>query len=104
MVTGVPQLKELELLYAMPEVWSAHVKLDGLTYRSLVPRLPASRRLELLELEEDGYVPHAHEQLAAAYRQVGDDAGVRAVQLAKHRDAAGASQRERGPPARAAMD
>jgi hypothetical protein len=30
-------------------------------------------------------VPYAYEQLAAAYRRVGDDAGARAVQLAKHR-------------------
>jgi hypothetical protein len=45
----------------------------------------AGERLELLDRDDDGYVPHAYEQLAAAYRRVGDDAGARAVQLAKQR-------------------
>lgn len=74
-----------DLIHAPPEVWPDRVRLDGLTYGSLTPRLPAHRRLELLERDEDGYVPHAYEQLAAAYRRVGDDAGARAVQLARQR-------------------
>jgi hypothetical protein len=76
---------QLGLLHIPPEVWPAHVKLDGPTYASLAPRLPASQRLQALERDEDGYVPHAYEQLAAAYRRVGDDTQARAVQLAKQR-------------------
>jgi hypothetical protein len=69
---------------AAPEVWPTRVKLDGLTYGSLAPSfLPISG--SLLERDNDGYVPHAYKQLAAAYRRVGDDAGARAVQLAKQR-------------------
>ena len=75
----------VEMIRAAPEVWPTHVNLDGLTYGSLTPQLPVRKRLELLERDDDGYVPHAYEQLAAAYRRVGDDAGARAVQLAKQR-------------------
>jgi uncharacterized protein YjbI with pentapeptide repeats len=86
-ITGSVDLhrSQVDLIHANPGVWPAHVRLDGLAYGSLTPRLPADQRLELLERDEDGYVPHAYEQLAAAYRRVGDDAGARAVQLAKQR-------------------
>ncbi|MDG4861522.1 membrane-associated oxidoreductase [Streptomyces sp. T-3] len=75
----------LDLLHIAPESWPAKVHLDGLTYTALGPHEPAARRLPLLEREMDGYVPHAYEQLAAAYRRIGDDAAVRTVQLAKQR-------------------
>ncbi|WP_327356889.1 membrane-associated oxidoreductase [Streptomyces sp. NBC_01304] len=75
----------LDLLHIAPESWPAQVQLDGLTYTALGPHEPAERRLPLLERETDGYVPHAYEQLAAAYRRIGDDAAVRTVQLAKQR-------------------
>lgn len=39
----------------------------------------------MLERDEDGYVPHAYEQLTAAYRRVGDDHAARLVQLAEQR-------------------
>jgi hypothetical protein len=76
---------QIGLIHAAPEVWPSHVNLDGLTYTSLNPRLPARRRLDVLERDGDGYVPHAYEQLAASYRRVGDDAQARAVQLARQR-------------------
>jgi hypothetical protein len=76
---------QVGLIHAAPEVWPAHVELDGLTYTSLNPRLNAGQRLDMLERDDDGYVPHAYEQLAAAYRRIGDDAQARAVQLAKQR-------------------
>ncbi|GLY89689.1 hypothetical protein [Actinoallomurus iriomotensis] len=76
---------QIGLIHAAPEVWPAHVELDGLTYSSLQPRLPAGPRLAVLERDDDGYVPHAYEQLAAAYRRVGDDAQARVVQLARQR-------------------
>ncbi|MFC5747665.1 hypothetical protein [Actinomadura rugatobispora] len=76
---------QFELLHAAPDVWPDVVKLDGLTYSALTPHLPAEQRLPLLEREEDGYVPYTYEQLAAAYRRIGDDAAARMVQLAKQR-------------------
>jgi hypothetical protein len=86
-IEGLVNLRrsQLDLIHAAPEVWPGPVRIDGLTYGSLAPALPAPRRLELLERDEDGYVPHAYEQLAAAYRRIGDDAGARTVQLAKQR-------------------
>ncbi|MCO5992035.1 hypothetical protein [Actinoallomurus rhizosphaericola] len=76
---------QFDLIHATPDAWPTSVELDGLTFSSLSPQLPADERLELLERDEDGYVPHSYEQLSAAYRRVGDDAGARAVQLAKQR-------------------
>ncbi|WP_327709509.1 membrane-associated oxidoreductase [Streptomyces sp. NBC_00464] len=74
-----------KVIHAKPEVWPVTVRLEGLTYETLAPRLPAAQRLALLERDEDGFVQHAYEQLAASYRRVGDDAEARAVQLAKQR-------------------
>ncbi len=86
-IEGLVNLRRsrFDLIHAAPEVWPSRVRLDGLSYGALAPALPAARRLELLERDEEGYVPHAYEQLAAVYRRVGDDAGARAVQLAKQR-------------------
>lgn len=39
----------------------------------------------MLERDREGYVPHAYEQLTAAYRRIGDDRAARQVQLAKQR-------------------
>ncbi|WP_342776496.1 membrane-associated oxidoreductase [Streptomyces diacarni] len=74
-----------DLLHVSPEVWPASVRLDGLTYTTLAPTLPAARRLETLTRDGDGFVPFAYEQLTAAYRHIGDDAAARSVQLAKQR-------------------
>lgn len=74
-----------DLLHAEPGAWPDRIRLDGLTYRTLAPLLPAEQRLPLLEREESGYLPYAYEQLAAAYRTVGDEAAARSVQLAKLR-------------------
>ncbi|WP_031159016.1 hypothetical protein [Streptomyces durhamensis] len=76
---------QLDLLHVPPEVWPRQVQTDGLGYRVLTPHLPAAQRLPLLEREPDGYLPHPYEQLAAAYRTVGDDGAARTVQLAKLR-------------------
>ncbi|MDN3356014.1 hypothetical protein [Actinomadura sp. DC4] len=86
-IDGLVNLRRstFELIHATPEVWPDRVRIDGLTYGSLAPALAAGERLELLERDDEGYVPHAYEQLAAAYRRIGDDAGARAVQLAKQR-------------------
>jgi hypothetical protein len=73
------------VIHADPDVWPAHVTLDGLTYDSLAPRLPAAQRLWLIERDDDGFIPQAYEQLATAYRRIGDDTQARAVQLARQR-------------------
>jgi hypothetical protein len=73
------------LLHAAPDAFGGTVWLDGLTYGLLTPRLPAKARIATLERDEEGYVPHAYEQLAASYRQAGDDRAARNVLLAKQR-------------------
>ncbi|WUI01151.1 hypothetical protein OHR68_04830 [Spirillospora sp. NBC_00431] len=73
------------LLHVPPGAIDGEVWLDGLTYASLTPRLPAKVRIALLERDAEGFVPHAYEQLAASYRQAGDDRAARNVQLAKQR-------------------
>lgn len=75
----------IDALHAAPEVWPEELCLDGLTYTTLTPHAPAERRLTVLERDVDGYVPYAYEQLAAAYRRVGDEHAARTVQLAKLR-------------------
>ncbi|MEU3777957.1 membrane-associated oxidoreductase [Streptomyces sp. NPDC032472] len=86
-IDGIVNLRrsQLDMLYAEPGVWPPVVRAEGLTYRVLHPHLPAEERLPLPEREESGYLPYAYEQLAAAYRTVGDEAGARTVQLAKLR-------------------
>ncbi|MFE7778673.1 membrane-associated oxidoreductase [Streptomyces sp. NPDC057445] len=76
---------QIDLLHIPPEVWPDRLRLDGLSYGSLAPHLPAEERLPVLEREETGYVPFAYEQLTAAYRTAGDEAAARTVQLAKLR-------------------
>ncbi|WTO34130.1 membrane-associated oxidoreductase [Streptomyces achromogenes] len=76
---------QLDVLLLEPASVPRTVLLGDLTYTSLVPHEPAERRLPMLRRERDGYVPHAYEQLTAAYRRVGDDHAARLVQLAKQR-------------------
>jgi hypothetical protein len=73
------------VIHADPRTWPDSVRLTGLSYDALEPRLPAADRLGLLERDAAGFVPHAYEQLAATYRRVGDDADARSVLLAKQR-------------------
>lgn len=75
----------LRLLNIPPEVWPETVSLDGLSYTSLTPRLPARPRIEVFQRDEAGYVPHSYEQLAAFYRRIGDEKAARNVQIAKQR-------------------
>lgn len=86
-VQGAVNLRRstFDLLYMPPDTWPEQIRIDGLTYRTLGPHLPAEQRLPALEREESGYLPYAYEQLAAAYRTAGDEAAVRTVQLAKLR-------------------
>lgn len=76
---------QIDLLHIRPETWPDRVRIDGLTYRSLAPHLPAEERLPLLEREAEGYLPAPYEQLTTSYRAAGDEAAARTVQLAKLR-------------------
>ncbi|WP_411080381.1 membrane-associated oxidoreductase [Streptomyces sp. cmx-18-6] len=86
-IEGMVNLRrsQIDLIHAEPSVWPPVVQLEGLAYTSLLPHLPAARRLPLLEREEEGYAPFAYEQLTAAYRRIGDDDAARTVLLAKER-------------------
>ncbi|WP_405846077.1 membrane-associated oxidoreductase [Streptomyces sp. NBC_01518] len=76
---------QIDVLWLEPGMLPDHVSLTSLGYNSLIPHEPAERRLTMLEHDGEDYVPHAYEQLAAAYRRVGDDQAARLVQLAKQR-------------------
>lgn len=76
---------QMDVLFLEPEAVPAEVLLNSLVYTSLTPHEPAERRLAMLERDGEGYVPHAYEQLTAAYRRIGDDPAARLVQLAKQR-------------------
>jgi hypothetical protein len=86
-IQGTVNLRDsqLNLLHISPEVWPDRVRIEGLSHRSLAPRLPAEQRLPLLEREERGYRPATYEQLTTMYRMAGDEADARTVQLAKLR-------------------
>ncbi|MFF2849319.1 membrane-associated oxidoreductase [Streptomyces sp. NPDC058001] len=86
-VRGTVNLRrsQLELLHVAPETWPREVSLDGLMYTTLAPHEPAARRLPVFDRDSAGYVPFSYEQLATAYRRIGDEAAVREVQLAKQR-------------------
>ncbi|MEH0417128.1 membrane-associated oxidoreductase [Streptomyces sp. B21-083] len=75
----------IDVLGFESEVAPGEVLFNNLSYTALNPTEPAHRRLPLLERDGDGYVPYAYEQLAAAYRHVGDEGAARRVQLAKQR-------------------
>nr|WP_206327612.1 membrane-associated oxidoreductase [Streptomyces sp. S3(2020)] len=76
---------QIELLHVAPETLPCEVRLDGLTYTTLAPHLPAEQRLPVLERDTDGYLPYSYEQLTASYLRIGDDYAARQVQLAKQR-------------------
>lgn len=66
--------------------WPAQLRLDGLTYDNLVKPGTADKRLEWISRDNsNGYLPQPYEQLAAAYRRLGDDPSARTVLLAKQR-------------------
>ncbi|MFD3496706.1 membrane-associated oxidoreductase [Streptomyces sp. NPDC058676] len=86
-VDGILNLRraQIEELFLEADAVPARVLLNGLVYASLSPHEPAARRLAMLDRDDEGYVPHAYEQLTAAYLRVGDDHAARLVQLAKQR-------------------
>ncbi|MET9736019.1 membrane-associated oxidoreductase [Streptomyces sp. NPDC006458] len=76
---------QIDVLFLEPDTVPERVLMDGLAYASLTPQEPAERRLPMVERDGDGYVPHAYEQLTAAYLRIGDEHAARLVQLAKQR-------------------
>ncbi|TDB89849.1 hypothetical protein E1264_07040 [Actinomadura sp. KC216] len=64
--------------------WPDRVRLDGLTYDTLAEPGPVDPRLQWIGRDR-AFVPQPYEQLAAAYRRLGDDAAARSVLLAKYR-------------------
>ncbi|MFI0543836.1 membrane-associated oxidoreductase [Streptomyces sp. WSLK1-3] len=86
-IQGTLSLRRAQIddLFLEPEVVPEEVQFNKLVYTSLTPQEPAERRLPMLERDREGYVPHAYEQLTAAYRRIGDDRAARLVQLAKQR-------------------
>jgi hypothetical protein len=62
-----------------PGCWPAALSIDGLTYETLEPRLPAQQRLQWLARDPDGHQQQPYEQLAAHYAAVGQPADARHV-------------------------
>jgi hypothetical protein len=75
----------IELLHDDPATWPADLRLDGLTYEALQPLLPATRRLQWLARNQNGFQPQPYEQLAAHYTRTGQSTESRRVLHAKER-------------------
>ncbi|WP_165966952.1 hypothetical protein [Actinomadura sp. 7K507] len=73
------------VLHDDPRTWAQALKLNGLAYESLEPRLPARERLRWLALDPDGHQPQPYERLAAHYTALGQPGEARRVLLAKER-------------------
>jgi hypothetical protein len=69
-----------------PACWPSRLKLSGLRYDALDPPLTTAQRVQWLRRDGEGYEPQNYETLAAMYRRLGDDAGARAVLLARERE------------------
>lgn len=65
--------------------WPTPLSLDGLRYTRIQNPLPAAKRIPWLCRDAQGYTPQPFEQLAAAYRTMGQEEQARTVLLAKQR-------------------
>ncbi|MQA85337.1 MAG: hypothetical protein GEV03_12100 [Streptosporangiales bacterium] len=65
--------------------WPEELRLDGLVYEVLEPRLRARERLRWIARDVDGYQPQPYEQLAGAYTRIGQHLDSRRVLYAKER-------------------
>jgi hypothetical protein len=68
-----------------PSCWPQTLRLDGLSYDTLQPHLPARQRLTWLERDPDAGHPQPYQQLANYYRRTGQDQHARTVLLARER-------------------
>jgi hypothetical protein len=62
-----------------PARWPGSLRIDGLTYEALEPRVPARDRLRWLARDPDGHQPQPYQQLAAHYTAIGQPAQARQV-------------------------
>ncbi|WP_405607606.1 hypothetical protein [Streptomyces sp. NBC_01508] len=76
---------QLGVLGDDPERWPTELGLDGLSYATLNPALPATARLRWLSRDPSGHRPQPYEQLAALYLRAGDQTEARRVLYAKER-------------------
>lgn len=68
-----------------PSTWPKRIALDGFSYGSLEPHLPARDRLRWLDRDPQNHQSQQHEQLAAAYNALGQSANARTVLYANER-------------------
>jgi hypothetical protein len=68
-----------------PRTWPDQLSLDGLTYQTLEPWLPARQRQPWLARDPRGHQSQPYEQLAAQYTAIGEPAQARAVLYARER-------------------
>ncbi|MFF8531693.1 oxidoreductase [Streptomyces sp. NPDC015532] len=77
---------QIGTLHDDPSAWSAHLDLRGLVYQTLInDDVPVRARLNWLERQQHGYAPQPYDQLAAAYRQAGQEDAARLVAIHKQR-------------------
>ncbi len=85
--------------------WPHKVLLNGFTYTTLYPHLPAADRLRWLRRNTTTVIrPQPYEQLARNYRHLGDDAAARSVLRAKERDITVKNVSRRRKPGRHLLD
>ncbi|MGW1273423.1 hypothetical protein [Streptomyces sp. NPDC002491] len=73
-------------LHDDPATWPEQLDLRGLTYTALINEHASVReRLNWLERQPEGYAPQPYDQLAAAYRQAGQEDAARLVAIHRHR-------------------
>ncbi|GAA2449746.1 hypothetical protein GCM10010191_79360 [Actinomadura vinacea] len=83
--TVILEHARIGVLHDDPGTWPEALSLNGLTYESLEPRLPARDRLRWLALDPGARQPQPYEHLAAHYTALGQHGQARQVLLAKER-------------------
>jgi hypothetical protein len=69
-----------------PACWPDQLSLDGLTYDTLEPRLPAADRLRWLAKDPGGALSQPYEYLAAHYTRIGQPEEARTVMYERERE------------------
>ena len=75
----------IDVLRDDPDHWPDQLNLDGLTYLTLEPQLPAHQRLRWLTQHQHGHPLQPYEHLAAHYSGLGEPAEARRVLYARER-------------------
>ena len=76
----------LDVLRDDPASWPGAIVLDGPHYSAIEPAGLVGRRADWLRSEKEGFLTQPYEQLAAVYRQTGQDNEARLIRLAKQRE------------------